>query len=420
MKTIIMIGANYIKRYNFEEILNINQDVRIHLLAGQKGIEQCKSILQHLNFKHYISKLDYFPDPNVEILNEDDSIKIIGEIINNNTESQIYIYCDDEKYLLLAAKARDYYNIKNGLDYKTTLLFRDKLLMKDHVVENQMYLPKYAAIKTFLVRGDLEQSYSNIISFLGNNLFIAKPSALAGSFGFAKIFSYQDFVNFINSVYDHELNFMVEEFIEGDLFHVDVVLDNQQIKHIFICEYSAPNADTIGGALLASIPLPTYHSKYVILREYADKILPLFNTTDGALHLELFLNSESLQPTFLEIGCRPPGAHVGKLYQLNYTINIFNEHLVTCCGLNFRPVIYDYDNIIFCHGYVPAKEGVYQGIKMPQINSKFDYIESFKNGDVIKTSVVIGQHAIIFEMSNSNYNQLYEDFVKINNINFLV
>ena len=291
--------------------------------------------------------------------------------------------------------------------------------MKNHVSTNGIMLPKYVAIDDFIISENLRQSYDNIISFLGNELFIAKPSALAGSFGFAKIESYKNFTAFMNNIYNTELQFMVEEFIDGDLYHVDIILKNREVKDIFICEYSAPNADTINGALLASIPLPTNNNKYMALHDYANKIIPLFNTSNGVLHLELFMNKE-LEPTFLEIGCRPPGAHVCKLYSLNYNINIFNEHLISNCNLNYINDTYDYDDIKFCYGYIPTKEGLYNGINIPDIESKFNYIEAIPKGKENKKAVAVGQIAIIFDMSNTNYNKLYNDFIKLNNMNLLV
>lgn len=419
MKTIIMIGANYINRYELERIFNMNPDLTIHILAGHKGIEQCRHTLDSFKIKSYTPQLDYFPDPNVEILNEKDSVKIVGEIISQNKNSQIYVYCDDEKYLLLAAKVRDYYNITNGLDYNTTLLFRDKLLMKNHVVANKLSLPKYVAIDGFILQNDLKTSYDNIVLFLGSELFIVKPSALAGSFGFAKIESYEDFTAFMNNMYNAELQFMIEEFIDGALYHVDIILNDSKVNDIFICEYSAPNADTINGALLASIPLPTNNNKYIALREYANNIIPLFNTNNGVLHLELFMN-KNLAPTFLEIGCRPPGAHVCKLYSLNYNINIFNEHLISNCNLNYVNRHYNYNDIKFCYGYIPAKEGLYNGIKVPDVDSKFNYIEVISKGKENKKAAAIGQIAVMFDMSNENYNKLYNDFIKISNMNILV
>lgn len=414
-----MIGANYINRYELEHIFKMNSDLIIHVLAGQKGIEQCRSTLDLFKIQDYTPQLDYFPDPNVEILNEEDSIKIVGDIIKQNKNSQIYVYCDDEKYLLLAAKIRDYYGINNGLNHETTLLFRDKLLMKKHVSTNGIRLPKYAAINDFIIAENLRQSYDNIISFLGSKLFIAKPSALAGSFGFAKIESYEDFIDFMNNMYNAKLQFMIEEFIDGDLYHVDIVLNNSEVKDIFICEYSAPNADTIDGVILASILLPTPNAKYRALREYANKIIPLFNTKNGTLHLELFMN-KNLEPTFLEIACRPPGAHIYKIYVLNYNINVFNEHLITNCDLNYEHCSYNYNNIKHCYGYIPTKEGIYQGINIPELNSQFNYTEVIPKGNNNKKAMTIGQVAIIFEMSNENYNELYNDFIKISNMNLLV
>lgn len=420
MKTIIMLGANYLDRYDFDAIFSSNSNFEIIILSGPLSIEKNRMIVDKYQLKYYNPALDYFRDPNVEILNEDSVIYLVGEILRNKINNDVFIYCDDEKYMLLAGSVRDFYKLNNGLSYNETLLFRDKLVMKNKIKENGKNIPNYASIEEFLINDDLMVCYYNIIKYLNNKYFIVKPRALAGSFGFVKIFDFKDFVDFITFSYDSKLKFMVEEFINGDLYHVDIILHERKIRHIFVCEYSAPNADTLSGKIFSSLPLKSNSPIYMLLRDYAGSLIDSFNTINGALHLELFIDKNTLQPIFLEIGCRPAGAHIAKLYHLNYNINIFNEHLITCCELYNKHIDYEYNKISYCCGYISTREGIYNGIKIPEINSKLNVIEVFSIGDEMKKSYVIGNYVATFEIYNCKYNELYNDFKTLSTTDLLV
>lgn len=411
MKLILMIGAMYIKNYEFESLLD-NDQFKLIILAGEHAVNKNKELFAKYEIEHYIISKHYNPNPMAESFIEEDLIQKIKQLIHNWL-GDVSIYCDSEIYLLTAGKMRKLFNL-NGPDDNYLLKFKNKLIMKNFLLKNQVKLSPFTSLNKYIDIKNPHKAYQQICHDLSSTTFILKPSSMAGANGFVKIDSFTAYNTFLTNIYTPQIEYMAESFITGDLFHVDGVVENGTLITNFVCEYTVPNAEMINGYVLGSIPISSKSNDHRILLSYAKNLVEnIFCIKNSAFHLELFYDRATETINFLEIGHRPPGGSIYKVYARNYKYNIFHHHFLVSCGLatSIIDLSYDYDKINYVICKIPTINGKFLGIKKPKnLQSQFSVESNFKIGEHLSKAVNIGGVAAIFELYNENTDELLEDF----------
>ncbi len=127
-----------------------------------------------------------------------------------------------------------------------------------------------------------------------------KPVDSAGSFGTQKIFSTAELAKWAGQ-HHKSTNFEIDEYIEGKLYHSDIIVKDDNINNVFISKYSVPNADFIEGKALGSYTLDRKSNQYKKLNAFTLKVLKSFAPLpSGLFHLEFF-EKDTGDLVFLEI-----------------------------------------------------------------------------------------------------------------------
>ncbi len=126
-----------------------------------------------------------------------------------------FIIGKSECDILRCAKLRDEFNI-DGQTYKQSLPYRNKIVMKNYLKSHNILIANFCQPKNL----------NEAITFAENNQFplILKPIDGSGSFNTIKINCMNDMYN-VNSF----KNTMLEEFIDGKMYHVDGLYLNDNI-----------------------------------------------------------------------------------------------------------------------------------------------------------------------------------------------
>jgi hypothetical protein len=216
-----------------------------------------------------------------------------------------------EMLLDLAAALRERYRIP-GPGREQTSRFRDKTVMKHRVSQAGLRVPRWASCRT-------EEQVLAAAEEFGYPV-IVKPVRGASSQGVREIASAEQLRALCaGRTLD---GFEIEEFVRGEILHVDGVLDAAG-KPLFLCtsRYISTCLDFERlGEPLGSV-FQTDPAVRDRCEDFAVRCLTALGLRSSAFHLELFDTGDEL--VFLEVGARVPGAEVPYVINDVHGVNLF-------------------------------------------------------------------------------------------------
>lgn len=229
-----------------------------------------------------------------------------------------------EKVMLLAAELRDEFGLP-GTNVETTRLFRDKVRMKQVVIDaNAAHVPAFAPLRTPEDLRALDWSIGRkvIKSRLGAGSqgvyfarTLAEAEALAGRLDLAGG------------------SFEVEDFIDGPMYHCDAIVQDGDVRFAAVCEYvSNPGAFAPGG-VGGSILLDPGELLCKRVLELNARVLKALGLRDGVTHLEVFHTPDD-ELVFCEVAARPGGGGIDRIIEHTYGVNILEASLRLQAGLD--------------------------------------------------------------------------------------
>lgn len=331
-------------------------------------------------------------------------IKIVGD------PKKINFVNSDEFSLLLTGKLRDRYGIPGAGEAQLNL-YRDKDLMKKQVAKHNIRVPKHQLLDTN--KQELAEYYQQLIASLGN-IIVIKPVAGAGSISTHVITSLTEFLDFYPSLRATGLEFEVDEYITGEVFHCDSVIQHGKILHSIASEYLFPNITYPQGKMMTSITLDPNNSLSQRIIDFNQQIIAALGYIDGITHLEVF-HTKKDELVFLEIAARLPGGETVPNYAqmtgINFgALDVRIQAGETITARDLTPAIKEYSFA----GRIPYRKGKVLALQNPKIKSQITFDWKIKPGDIIShNSLVPMDFCGYFRVTNSNYDQLYEDFVAL-------
>jgi len=182
-------------------------------------------------------------------------------------------------------------------------------------------VPRYLPLTAQTGAGD-------VVTALGLPV-VLKPRAGAASRGVSVLGDEQSLADALASV-DID-GFECEEYIEGDMFHVDGVRRGGKFHYVSVSEYIDTCLGFAQGRPLGSVLLDAGADRDR-MAEFAGRCLDALGLDDGAFHLELFRKHDG-ELVFCEVGMRPGGAEVGFIHRDLLGIDLFGEAFRAALGL---------------------------------------------------------------------------------------
>jgi biotin carboxylase len=398
MKTAIFFNT-FVKmdNYNLDDLTK--NDINLIAITSESDFSKFQD-----KYSQYFSKIYSSPQPediHVEKINYSFAEKIVGDALNKS--DFLRIICQSEDNLLVAAKLRDKFNIP-GMTYKETILFRDKLLMKDAVKKAGLRVPKY---KKFSVDIALtkEQHFEKLKEEF-DVPFVLKPTKLLGGIGVIIVDSIETFKG-INEDDLYCLEYEVEEFIDGTLYYCDTISQNGEVLFSVCGQESNPNFDFQLGKSVVSISLEQDEPLSQALKLFNSKVLAALGYHTGVSHHEIFVKPNG-EIIFLEIGARSPGGIATPMYRLAYSVAFEDTAFKIEMEVPFqlKPTY----NCHYMSGILPILPGKVSQLLVPELKSKYDMKWLVKTGDVLGECKSLRNKAGAITVWNADYQILLQDF----------
>lgn len=252
---------------------------------------------------------------------QEDYIRAITNILGSRKVHKIVGL--DEFDILTAAKAREHLQME-GLNSSYLLRFRDKLRMRVLANKAGIPCPEFTSVfNTHEINEYLEKT---------NPPWIVKPRTEVSAFGIRKCETKEQVWQTLldldkrNTWRDHPSQYLIERFIEGDVFHVDSVVYKGEIVALGIGKYGTPpyKISHYGGVFTTST-FDYDDSSRRELERLNGKLLRNFGYTQGVTHAEFLLSQEDKKFYLLEVACRVGGAYIANMHEYANGFNLWRE-----------------------------------------------------------------------------------------------
>lgn len=299
------------------------------------------------------------------------------------------ICCFYDRLMLETAQIRKRLNLP-GLNEEETSKLTDKRLSVQ-TATTTIKTPSTTLINQL-------STYKKLTNELDSQTIFIKPHSQSGSESIAVITSEEAFQDFTNKHARNLDNFIAQEFIDGTLYHIDLVVQNSLILFSSAREYSAPNhkmmTDTIP---LFSLPIRN-QNKQTVLMSVANNVRKAFNYNNGVMHMEVYLTKANI-PIFLEVNIRPPGININKLYAKQLGISFETLMILIEAGVTIGKLKPQKKHFI-C-GYYPIKAGTVNKLNTLQIDVQHELNFFIQPGETYKNKATLSKAASILAWSEN-------------------
>jgi hypothetical protein len=225
-----------------------------------------------------------------------------------------------ESDIIRAAKLREVLNI-NGQDSKSAEAFRNKVIMKTYLKDTNINVPRFRRVN----------HPNDLIEFCTENNFpvVYKPIDGAGS---QNTYVLKSWGNVNDALEDTAFeSFEVEEFIDGEMYHIDGVWHKNKMLFVSASKYLngclAFHEEQYLGSYILSDKNPI-NEKLIEATQLVLESLPSEFTFP--FHCEIFVTPNN-ELYFCEIASRAGGARVVQTNEKLFNYNILKESLLAQC-----------------------------------------------------------------------------------------
>lgn len=229
----------------------------------------------------------------------------------------------DEFDVLPAAHAREYLQIFKGLSRSHALRFRDKLTMRNIALSNGINCPEFIGVFNPKVINDyLERVPAP---------WIVKPRTEVSAFGIRKCENAEQVWNVLteldsrNNWRDHPSKYLIERFIEGNVYHVDSVIENGRVVAAGVNEYGITPFDVARGGVFMSSTMDYKSKDRKALERLNRKLLKAFKHERGVAHAEFLKSNEDGKFYLVEVAARVGGAYIANVHEHAGGFNLWRE-----------------------------------------------------------------------------------------------
>ena len=309
-----------------------------------------------------------------------------------------------EADIIRAAQLRERFHLE-GQTTSSAIRFRDKTLMKKIVQEANIPTPSIIRLKQPI----------DLIQFIKTHGYpiIIKPVDGVGSKDTYLLRNRNDLIQFLEK--ENLTAYVAENFIDGDIYHVDGVILNKQIQFICASKYINHPLRYNEKGYLGSYILHPQNPLAKRLLKQTKKILQHFPIpTTTTFHAEWF-HTPTDQLLFCEIASRTGGGKIIQAVAHAYGVDLFQAFVEPQCNLPYA-LTTDQQSPQQITGWVkiPPKQGILKSI--PSEEPPAWVIEYELVGEVGKSyhdPNGIGQYIAAFVVKGESEKDVNQKLIKI-------
>jgi hypothetical protein len=205
-----------------------------------------------------------------------------------------------------------------GMGYSAALLFRDKLAMRVRAQERGVLQPRFTGV----FNADAVREFVSRVPAP----WVLKPRTLAGSEGIRTFHRPGELQRALEELGDRCSHHLLEEFVRGDVYHVDGLVWQGRVDFALASRYGAPPMSALQGrGVFSTRNLALDSSEATALHELNERVVvEAMQRSHGPTHTE-FIRDETGRFHFLETAARVAGGYIEKLVEAASGIALWQE-----------------------------------------------------------------------------------------------
>jgi len=268
--------------------------------------------LRHANWpSEAIDEMFYMP----EDLPTADIIRAVSFMARTHPIDRIVAL--DEFDMENVAALREHLRIP-GMGLTTMRYFRDKLAMRGRAQESGILVPEFVHVL----------NYDDLKSFMARVKppWLLKPRSQASGIGMKKIQEPAELWPWLDRLGDDQSFFLLEQFVPGDVFHVDSIVSERKVVFAEAHMYGKPPLDVSHqGGIFTTRTLPRTSSESKALLKLNRTLIEALGLVRGVTHAEFLRAHEDGKTYFIEIAARVGGAYISDVIEAATGVNLWRE-----------------------------------------------------------------------------------------------
>jgi hypothetical protein len=264
--------------------------------------------------KDSIDETFFMPDQD-HAWNRTDTIHAVSYLARTRVIDRIVALDDFD--VEMAASLREHLRIP-GMGETTVRHFRDKLAMRMKAREQGLNVPDFVHVLNYdSLRQFMEQTPAP---------WVLKPRSMAGAIGIKKIHGPEELWPAIDALGDMQSYYLLEQFIPGDIFHVDSIVTDRQVQFAIASGYGRPPMEVShGGGIFTTRILERQGEDARALVAENARVMEALRMVRGVSHTEFIKARSDGRIYFLETSARVGGAHIVELVEAATGLNLWAE-----------------------------------------------------------------------------------------------
>ena len=215
-----------------------------------------------------------------------------------------------------AAMLREYLHVP-GMGETASRGFRDKLAMRSRARDAGILCPDFVSV----LNNDALNEWTSAVA----PPWVLKPRSQAAAIGIRKIGSVTELWHALDALGDERPEYLLEQFVPGDVFHVDSLVVDRQVVFAVASRYGTPPmAVAHEGGIFVTRTLPESDAIALDLAAINAHLLNTFGLPRGVSHTE-FIRAADGRLHFLETSARVGGAYIVDVVQAATGVNLWRE-----------------------------------------------------------------------------------------------
>jgi biotin carboxylase len=205
-----------------------------------------------------------------------------------------------------------------GMGLTTIRYFRDKLAMRGRARESGILVPEFAHVL----------NYENLKSFMARVKppWLLKPRSQASGIGMKKIQEAGELWPWLDQLGDQQSFFLLEQFVPGDVFHVDSIVSERKVVFAEAHMYGKPPLDVSHqGGIFTTRTLSRISAESKVFQKINRELIEALGFVRGVTHAEFLRAHEDGKVYFIEIAARVGGAYISDAIEAATGINLWRE-----------------------------------------------------------------------------------------------
>jgi biotin carboxylase len=214
-----------------------------------------------------------------------------------------------------------------GMGLTTMRYFRDKLAMRGRAKESGIPVPEFVHVL----------NYESLRKFMERVKppWLLKPRSQASGIGMKKIEQADDLWPWLDQLGDLQSFYLLEQFVPGDVFHVDSIVSERKVLFAEPHVYGKPPLDVSHhGGIFTTRTVPRASADAKALLKINRELIDALGLVRGVTHAEFLRAHADCQFYFIEIAARVGGAYIADVIESATGINLWREwaHLEVAAG----------------------------------------------------------------------------------------